>query len=66
MNKYIKKTSSFAVVHFSVAFLVSYFLTGDWRIASALALIEPMVNTVAFYFHEVAWSHWKPKTNQSL
>ncbi len=50
------KTGSFAVLHFSVAFSVAYLLTGDWLVGGMMALIEPMINTVAFYFHEQAWS----------
>ena len=49
------KTASFAVIHFSVAFTVGYALTGSVVVGSALALIEPAINTVAFYFHEVGW-----------
>ncbi len=49
------KTASFAVVHFSVAFTVGYALTGSVVVGSALALIEPAINTVAFYFHELGW-----------
>lgn len=49
------KTISFAAVHFSVAFSVAYLLTGSIAIASALALVEPLANTVAYYFHERLW-----------
>jgi uncharacterized membrane protein len=49
------KTVTFAVVHFIVAFSIAYLLTGSIGIASALALIEPMANTVAYYFHERLW-----------
>jgi len=49
------KTASFAVVHFTVAFGVGYALTGSVVIGSAMALVEPAVNTVAFFFHEMAW-----------
>jgi uncharacterized membrane protein len=50
------KTATFAITHFSVAFGVAYFLTGDIVIGGAIALIEPAVNTVAYYFHERAWN----------
>lgn len=56
MAQNLKKTSSLAVLHFSVAFGVAYALTGDWRVSGAMALIEPCVNTVAFFFHEMYWS----------
>jgi len=49
------KTMSFAVLHFSVAFSVAYVLTGDLVIGGAMALVEPAINTVAYYFHELAW-----------
>ncbi|WP_416397766.1 DUF2061 domain-containing protein [Allohahella sp. A8] len=52
----MKKTLSFAVLHFSVAFTVAYLLTGSMIIGGTLALIEPAVNTVGFYFHEKVWS----------
>lgn len=50
----MKKTISFAAIHFTVAFTVAYLLTGNILIGSLIAMIEPMVNTVAFYFHEKA------------
>ncbi len=52
------KTATFATVHFSVAFTISYLLTGSVAIASAIALIEPAANTVAYFFHERAWLKW--------
>lgn len=52
----MKKTITFAIIHFTVAFIVAYLLTGDIIIGSLITMIEPMVNTVAFYFHEQVWS----------
>jgi uncharacterized membrane protein len=49
------KTISFAVMHFSVAFGVTYALTGDLVIGGLVAMVEPAVNTVAYYFHEQVW-----------
>jgi uncharacterized membrane protein len=49
------KTFSFAIMHFSVAFAVAWALTGDIVIGGAVALVEPMVNTVAYHFHEKFW-----------
>lgn len=51
----MKKTLTFASIHFTIAFSVAYVLTGDILIGSLIAMIEPMVNTVAFYFHERLW-----------
>ena len=51
----MSKTLSFACVHFSVAFTVGWALSGDWRVGGALAMVEPLCNTVAFHFHEKLW-----------
>lgn len=52
----VTKTITFAGVHFGVAFGIAYLLTGSVSIAGALALIEPLANTVAYFLHERAWS----------
>ena len=49
------KTVSFACVHFTVAFLVGYLMTGSVWVGGALALVEPACNTVAFHLHEKVW-----------
>ena len=49
------KTLTFACVHSTVAFTVAYALTDSIMVGSLIALIEPICNTVAFYFHEKAW-----------
>ena len=54
------KTLTFALVHMGVAFTVGYAMTGSIAVGGALALVEPLVNTVAFYFHELAWNTWRP------
>ena len=50
------KTATFALVHFTVAFCVAYLLSGDLLVGGLIALVEPMVNTVAYFFHEKAWN----------
>ncbi|MGB5540016.1 MAG: DUF2061 domain-containing protein [Gammaproteobacteria bacterium] len=50
----MKKTMSFAIVHFMVAFTVGYLLSGSVMVGGAIAVIEPMVNTIAYHFHELA------------
>lgn len=55
MRRDLLKTLSFAALHFGVAFAVAYALTGSLAIAAGIGLIEPLANTVAFYFHERAW-----------
>lgn len=51
----MKKTLSFAAVHFTVAFSVGYAMTGSVAVGGAIALVEPACNTVAYFFHEKFW-----------
>lgn len=52
----MNKTVSFAVMHFTIAFGVAYLITGSLIVGGAVAVIEPAVNTVGYYFHELAWA----------
>ena len=58
----MRKTISFAVVHFTVAFSVGYLASGSLLIGSAIALLEPAVNTVAYHFHEKVWNRLYKET----
>ncbi|BBD78285.1 hypothetical protein HPTL_2031 [Hydrogenophilus thermoluteolus] len=50
------KTLSYFTMHITVAALVAYAVTGSWQAALALSLIEPMVQSVAYFFHERFWA----------
>ena len=50
------KTLTYLTIHLTVGFTVAYLLTGSAEIAGGIALIEPCVNAVAFFFHERAWA----------
>ena len=52
-----KKTITFAATHFTVAFSVTSALTGDIVIGGLVAMIEPAINTVAYYYHELLWQN---------
>ena len=58
MRRDLLKTGTFAAIHFAVGFSITYLLTGSVAIATGVALLEPMANTVAFFFHERAWQRF--------
>ncbi|GIU17624.1 MULTISPECIES: DUF2061 domain-containing protein [Shewanella] len=60
------KTMTFAILHFGVAFTITYLLTGSVVIGGAVALIEPAVNTVVFYFHEKVWKGIESKNTLAV
>ena len=49
------KTITFGAVHMTVAFTVAYLLSGSMLVGGAIALVEPAINTVAYFFHEKVW-----------
>ena len=60
------KTLSFATIHMGVAFTVGYLMTGSMVVGGALALVEPLCNTVAYYFHEKVWLRFSGASDSSL
>ncbi len=56
MSRTALKTLTYALMHLTVAIAVTYAVTGDWRAALAVGLIEPAVQTVAYTLHERAWA----------
>jgi uncharacterized membrane protein len=56
MPRDIAKTLSYLAVHLTIGFSVAYAFTESLEIAGGLAIIEPMVNAVAFFFHEKLWA----------
>ena len=62
----LAKTLSYGTLHFAVGFTVVYALTGEATIAAGVALIEPAINTVVFYFHEKAWARLPAKTLKNI
>ncbi|MES2156457.1 MAG: DUF2061 domain-containing protein [Pseudomonadota bacterium] len=49
------KTGTYLTIHLTVGFTVAYLMTGSLALAGGIALVEPVINAVAFFFHEQAW-----------
>jgi uncharacterized membrane protein len=49
------KTVTFTLMHFCIAFGVTYALTGSIAASGLVAAIEPLCNSVGFYYHEKIW-----------
>lgn len=52
------KTITFAIMHFSIAFLVTYLITGSFVLGGLVAVVEPAVNTVGYFIHEKVWQRF--------
>lgn len=55
------KTVTYGLMHFVVAVTVAYALTRDWRLALAIGIIEPLVQTVFFTAHDRIWTRIEAK-----
>lgn len=53
------KTITFTLMHFCIAFGVTYALTGSVAASGLVAAIEPLCNSVGFYFHEKVWQRFE-------
>lgn len=49
------KSAVFGLIHVAIAFTIGYLLTGSVAIAGAMTFLEPLANTVAFYFFDRYW-----------
>jgi uncharacterized membrane protein len=52
------KVATYGAMHFCVAIAVAFALTGDIRLALAVGIVEPIVQTVAFAVHERIWARF--------
>jgi uncharacterized membrane protein len=59
------KTLTYLSIHLAIGFSVAFWFTGSVGKAGSIALIEPCINAVAFFFHEKAWrgqgAQWLPR-----
>jgi len=55
------KTVTYGLMHFTVAVLVAFALTRDWRLALAIGTVEPLVQTVFFTLHDRIWTRIEAK-----
>ncbi|MCY1443549.1 hypothetical protein D9M71_599720 [compost metagenome] len=59
------KTVTFTLMHFAIAFSVTYALTGSIAVGGLVAAIEPLCNSVGFYFHDKLWRRIEQRRDDS-
>ena len=50
------KTISWRITGSGATFAISYLVSGDFSVASTIAIIQVTVNTVLYYVHERIWN----------
>ncbi len=65
MSRDLTKTFTYLSIHLTVGFSVAYAFTGSIALAGGIALIEPCINAVAFFFHERAWRRFDARQREA-
>jgi uncharacterized membrane protein len=65
MSLDLVKTATYLSIHLTVGFTVAYVMTGSVALAGGIALVEPVINAVAFFFHEQAWKKIQARPPQT-
>lgn len=60
------KTLTYCMMHFAVAITVAYLLSGDWKIALSIGIVEPLVQTCFFNMHERGWNKARANYHRTL
>lgn len=55
------KTFTYSIMHICVATVLAFILSGSWKVAISIGLLEPLVQTFFFYFHERVWERVKSR-----
>jgi uncharacterized membrane protein len=53
------KTLTWRVVGSTSTFLISYIITGQLVVATGIAVMQMIANTILYYLHEVVWNSIK-------
>jgi uncharacterized membrane protein len=64
-NADLSKTMTYLAIHLTIGFTVAYLFTGSVSIAGGIAIIEPCINAIAFFFHEKAWKRAMARQRQA-
>ena len=49
------KTITWRIIGSTSTFVISYLVTGQAMIATGIAVLQMIVNTILYYIHEVLW-----------
>lgn len=52
----IAKTLSWRLTGSAATFLIAWIISGSWHMASGIAVIQIVANTLLYYLHERAWN----------
>lgn len=58
------RTATFTVMHFGIAFTVVSLMTGDFVLGGAVAIVEPLINSLGCFVHERVWDRLRRARGQ--
>ena len=54
-KRHITKTITWRIIASTDTLLISWLLTGSWKIGTGIASIEVLTKMILYYFHERLW-----------
>lgn len=64
------KTGTYGTMHLLVAMAVAFAISGSWRVALGIGIVEPAVQTLFYTLHERLWGrlgrHGQSQTTPSI
>lgn len=58
------KTLTFTAMHITIAFTIVYLMTGSVMVGGAVALVEPLCNSVGYFLHERVWERVRSRRSR--
>ncbi|MAZ30858.1 MAG: hypothetical protein CMP57_02060 [Flavobacteriales bacterium] len=65
-GKNIKKTITWRIISLSVSFLIVFFVTGSLELGGLIAVLDTLIKSGIFYFHEISWNKYTTKKIKSI
>ena len=56
------KTGTYGIMHLLVAMAVAFAISGSWRVALGIGIVEPLVQTLFYSLHERLWGRMKRRS----
>ena len=55
VRKRLFKTACWRIISTIVTFIIVYLLTGNWMLSTHIAIINIIVKSIMYYYHEKYW-----------
>ena len=65
-KRHITKTITWRILASIDTLLISWLLTGSWKIGTSIAFVEVITKMILYYLHERVWYNYRPNRNINI